>query len=89
MRNQLMRASAELARDSALVKDLDDRSEHPEQIAGYIDAKRRLDPEQKVVQELRSREAETEGLFAAEQSKWSDLSRRLDEIERLLGSRRY
>jgi len=48
------------------------------------DAKRQVEAQSQLEQQLRTRESQVSGLLAAEQTKWNELSQRLDVLERTI-----
>ena len=48
------------------------------------DAKRQVEAQSQLEQQLRTRESQVSGALAAEQTKWNELSQRLDVLERTI-----
>jgi chromosome segregation ATPase len=82
VRTQLARTSAEVTRNAALMNQ--------EQLMPNVvaDAKRQVEAQTQLEQQLRTRESQVAAALAAEQSKWNELSQRLDALERAISAGR-
>jgi DNA repair exonuclease SbcCD ATPase subunit len=92
LRRELSAASLELERLTAELRDMENgflRATDEKMRKAFEDqqaeAKRQLERQSRLVQELRTRENEAAQAVSTEQGRWTDVNARLDELERFLG----